>query len=148
MNKKPVKEIAGNISESGNESASRIMTKISEVTILAAISSREDLKEKIRKSKKTFYPVCEGCKENIIGIIHIKEILISALSDSEIDLKEGLHEPVYFSENSSISQAYDIFCQSDIGAAFIIDKGNNIIGFITIKDIIKCLLGNLPCNKY
>ena len=146
MNKKPINEITGNISESGNKSASSIMTKISEVTILVTGGTRKELQEKIRKSKKTFYPVCEDCKENIIGIIHIKEILINALSDSEIDLKEGLHEPVYFSKNTSIYKIYDIFLQSNLGAAFIIDKENNIAGFITIKDIVKNLLGNLLRN--
>lgn len=147
MNKIPIKKITGNVSETGNKSVAYIMTKISEVTILEINDNREELKEKIRKSKKTFYPVCEGCKENIIGIIHIKQILINILSNPEIDLKEGLHEPVYFSENSNIYKVYDIFFQSKIGAAFIIDKENNIIGLITIKDIVKSLLGNLPDNR-
>lgn len=142
MNKKHIKIAAGNSSDYGNISADCIMTNISAVTILEIKDSREELKNKIKKSKKTFYPVCEGCTENIIGIIHIKEILISALSGADIDLKEGLHEPVYFSENTSIHNVYDIFLQSKIGAAFIIDKENNITGFITIKDIVKGLLGN------
>ena len=142
MNKKPVK-IDGSNSEAGNINVELIMTNISEVTILEINDSREKLKDKVVKSKKTFYPVCEGCKENIIGIIHVKDILINVLSGPDIDLKEGLHEPVYFSKNSSIYQVYDIFLQSNLGAAFIIDKENNIAGFITIKDIVKNLLGNL-----
>jgi putative hemolysin len=146
MNKKLINQTAGNISEPGNICVVNVMTKISEVTILETNDSSVILKDKIRKSKKTFYPVCDGCKDNIIGIIHVKEILINALSDVEIDLKEGLHEPVYFSENSGIYQVYDIFLQSNIGAAFIIDKGNNITGFITIKDIVKSFLGNLSYN--
>ena len=142
MNKKLVKEIAGGFGVSANKNVSSIMTKIYEVTILDISDNREKLKEKIKRSKKTFYPVCEGCRENIIGIIHVKEILIDALSDSEIDLKEGIHEPVYFSGSSTIQQVYDIFFQSNIGAAFIIDKINNIIGFITMKDIVKNLIEN------
>jgi CBS domain containing-hemolysin-like protein len=146
MNKRNMKEISGNLSRSENISISSVMVKISGVTVLNINDSREELKDKVSRSKKTFYPVCEGCKENLIGIIHIKKILISSLSEGKIELKEGLHEPVYFSEDSSISQVYNIFCQSNTGAAFIIDNGNNITGFVTIQDIIKYFLGNLSCK--
>lgn len=143
MNKKSLEELLRNIASAGNKNISSLMIKISEVTFLDTNDNRVILRDKIKKSKRTFYPVCEGSKENIIGIIHIKEILISALSDSKIDLRECLHEPVYFNEEFSIHQVYDIFFQSNTGAAFVVDKENNISGFITLKEITKAILGNL-----
>ncbi len=147
MNKKSLEELLRNIALVGNKNISSLMTKISEVTFLDTNENRESLRDKIRKSKRTFYPVCEGFKENVIGIIHIKDILISSLSESKIDLREGMHEPVYFNENFSVHQVYDIFFQSNIGAAFVVNKENNISGFITLKDITKTFLGNLKLEE-
>ncbi len=143
MNKKSIEELIKNFISSGNKDVSSLMTKISEVTFLDLKDGREALRDKIKKSKKTFYPVCDGSVNNIIGIIHIKDVLINSLSNSKIDLIEGLHEPVFFNENSSVHQVYDIFFQSNTGAAFVVDKENNISGFITLKEITKAILGNL-----
>ena len=143
MNKKSIEELIRNFISSGNKDVLNFMTKISEVTFLDIKDSREVLGDKIKKSKRTFYPVCEGSIKNIIGIIHIKDILINSLFYSRVDLIDGLHEPVFFNENASIHQVYDIFFQSNTGAAFVVDKENNISGFITLKEITKAILGNL-----
>lgn len=143
MNKRSLEEVIKRISELGNECIKNIMTPISAVTALDINDSRETLKKKIRKSKRTFYPVYNTSPENVIGIIHIKDLLVSSLNNHEIDLGDGLHEPVYFNENTSIHQVYDIFYQSNTGAAFVVNKVNNVIGFITLRDITKAFLGNL-----
>ena len=143
MNKESLEALIKRIGEMGNKSISSFMVPISNVTFLDVNDSREILREKLKKSKRTFYPVCDGSPDHIIGIIHIKEILLRALSDATIDLREGLHEPVYFNEANSIHQVYDIFFQSNTGAAFVVNKKNNITGFITLKDVTKMLLGSI-----
>ncbi len=140
MNRQSLEQLFNNFSELDNKKISGIMSKVSEVPFLDVNDTRKLLKEKIAKGKRTFYPVCDGCKENILGIIHIKELLISALSDSKIDLREALHEPMYFNEESSVHKVYDIFFQSKIGAAFIVDKGNNVTGFVTMKEVTNIFL--------
>jgi len=143
MNRETLEQLLNNFSKIGNRKISSIMSKITDVPFLDINDPRQALKEKIMKYKKTFYPVCDGSKENIIGIIHIKELLVSALSESKIDFREGLHEPMYFNEDSSIHQVYDIFFQSKIGAAFIVDKENNIVGFVTLKEVVNTFLATL-----
>lgn len=147
MNKKSLEQLLRNFSLLGSRKISDIMSTISEVDFLDINDSHNLLREKIKKSKKTFYPVCDGSRENILGIIHIKDMLINALSNSKIDLSDGLHEPIYFSGESSIHQVYDIFSQSKIGAAFVIDKDNNVVGFITLKEITKTFLVNLQLEE-
>ena len=140
MNRQSLELLLNNFLEMDSKKISSIMLKVSDVPFLDINDSRLTLKEKITKSKRTFYPVCSGNKENIIGIIHIKELLVGALSESKIDLTEGLHEPMYFNEDSSIHQVYDIFFQSKIGAAFIVDKENNVTGFVTLKEVTNTFL--------
>ncbi len=143
MNKKSLEDLLRKIFTAGNESISSKMIRISEVTFLDVNDNIGILGEKIRKSKRTFYPVSDGSRENIIGIIHIKDILINALSGTKINLNDGLHEPVYFNENITVHKVYDIFSQSNTGAGFIVDKENNITGFITLKELSKIFLGKI-----
>ena len=147
MNKKWQKEVIEKISQSENKNISSVMANIEDVIILDLNDNAGILKEKIRGSKNTYFPVSDGNKENLIGIINIKDILENALSGLKIDLKEGIHEPVYFSEGQSIQQAFSVFMQSNIRAAFIINKENNITGFLSIQDIVNYLLGNKSCNS-
>lgn len=143
MNKPSLEIFIKKLNSIGSESIITIMTPISSTTFLNANDSRDELLKKIEKSKRTFYPVYSESPENIIGIIHIKEILIEALKNSVFDIREGLHEPIYFSENNSIHQVYNIFVQSNTGAAFVVNKLNNIIGFITLKEVTRSILGSL-----
>ncbi len=143
MNRQSLELLVSNFLETGSKKISIIMSKICDVPFLDINDTRQTLKEKISKSRRTFYPVCSGNKENVIGIIHIKELLVNSLSENKIDLTEGLHEPMYFNEDSSIHQVYDIFFQSKIGAAFIVDKENNITGFVTLKEVTNTFLAIL-----
>ena len=147
MNKLSLEAFIKNLSELGIRSICTIMTPASNIIFLDANDSREELLNKILKSRSTFYPVYSERPENVIGIIHIKDLLIESLKNIEIDIKESLHEPVYFSETHSIRQAYNIFVQSKTGAAFVVNKSNEITGFITLKDITKALLKNFPSPK-
>jgi putative hemolysin len=147
MNKLSLEAFIKNLSELGIKSICTIMTSVSNISFLDINDSREELLNKILKSRRTFYPVCSERPENVIGIIHIKDLLIESLTNSEIDIKEALHEPVYFSETHSIRQAYNIFVQSKTGAAFVVNKSNDITGFITLRDITKALLKSFPSPK-
>ena len=143
MNRQSLELLLNNFAEMGSKKISSAMSIISEVSFLDINDSRQELKRKIIKNKKTFYPVCSESKENILGIIHIKDLLVGALSESKIDLTEGLHEPMYFNEDTSIHQVYDIFFQSKIGAAFIVDNENIVIGFVTLKEVTNTFLAIL-----
>ncbi len=143
MNRQSLEEVIKRIGELGNECIKNIMMPISSVAALEINESRESIRKKIKRSKRTFYPVYNTGRENFVGIIHIKDLLISALSGPECDLMEGMHEPVYFKEDTTVHQVYDIMFQSNTGAAFIVNKGNNISGFITLRDITKSFLGSL-----
>jgi putative hemolysin len=147
MNKSSLETLIKRINEMENRSIITIMTPLSNMIFIDENDSRDEMLKKIEKSKRTFYPVCNQGAENVVGIIHIKDLLIGALKNLEIDIKEGLHEPVYFNETNSILHVYNIFYQSNIGAAFVVNKSNNVIGFITLKDVTKAIMGNVFVNK-
>ncbi len=146
MNKQNIEEAVKKLRILSSDCIKSIMTPISRITSLNLSDNREMLLQKILKSKRTFYPVYNKEPENAVGIVHVKDLLISALKTSEVDIIDGMHEPIYFNENTGIRQAYDIFNQSHTGAAFIVDKKNNITGFITLKDITKAFLSILQLN--
>ncbi len=143
MNKSFFETLIKKLSEIGNDSIITITAPISNTIFLDVNDSRDELLRKFEKSKRTFYPVYSESPGNIIGTIHIKDILIEALKNSAINIKENIREPVYFNESNSIRQVYDIFIQSNTGAAFVVNKLNDIIGFITLKEVTRSILGNL-----
>ncbi len=147
MNKQEIEEILKKIFAFNSDCIVSIMTPVSKLTALNLKDDSNTLLQKILKSKRTFYPVYNEDPENIVGIIHVKDLLICALKDNKIDLADGIHEPFYFKENTVIRQAYGIFNKSNTGAAFVVDEKNNITGFITLKDITKIFLQLLQFNE-
>ncbi len=147
MNRQSLEGLLKKIAAFGNQSLRTILTPITKIVFLNINDSRETIRKKIEDSGYSFFPVYVENKENILGIIHVKELLLQALSDKKIDLSENLREPVYFSDTMTVHQIYDIFFQSGTKAAFVIDKNKNVIGVITLKDVIRTFLGHIPGDE-
>lgn len=147
MNKQNIDEAVKKLRALSSDCIKTIMMPLSSIASLCLSDNKETVLQKVQKSKRTFYPVYNIDQENVVGIIHVKDLLINTLKSSEIDIIDGMHEPIYFNENTGIRQAYDIFNQSHTGAAFVVDKKNVITGFITLKDITKAFLSILQLNE-
>jgi putative hemolysin len=88
-------------------------------------------------------PVWVENRNNIIGYIHIKDILLIWREDKESSLR-SLVKPAYFiSENKKINELLKEFQSGKTHMAFIKNQDGNIIGMIVLETILEKIVGEI-----
>lgn len=107
-------------------------------------SSFEELKRLLIEEKFTRLPVYEQTLDNIVGVLHVKDILCALLNDEEINIKEVMTHNLLFVPESA--RALDLLRQMQAKKAqmaIIIDEYGGTEGLITLEDLLEEIVGEI-----
>lgn len=127
----------------GDRNVSSIMTHRKEVVFLDVDESVEELRMKIKENVYNTYPVISGEPDNIVGVVHLKDIFGSIDSDKFM-LQDILKEVFYLPKELSVYDALDKFKSHKMKSAIITDEYGGMVGVVTLKDILEALVGAMP----
>ncbi|MFN3660411.1 MAG: hemolysin family protein [Brevinematales bacterium] len=120
---------------------SSLMVPRSEVILIDAASSFQEIVEIIRKEGYSRYPVYENHVDNIIGVLYAKDLLGQMMS--ELSLKKILRKPIFVSENKKVSQLLSEFRQTHIHLGIVVDEFGTMVGIVSLEDILEELVGEI-----
>ena len=104
----------------------------------------------IAKSSFSRIPVWKDNPNNILGIIHAKNILSNLDNDGKIDLKkikEGIIQPWFIPETTKVKDQLNEFIKRKEKIAFVVDEYGELMGLISLEDIIEEIVGNIFDEK-
>ena len=99
--------------------------------------------EKSIKSNFSRIPIWEGNPDNIIGILHIKDLIRAATISKTLDLRAILQKPLFIPETTSLSKQLNEFRKSSTQMALVIDEYGVLQGLITMEDILEEIVGEI-----
>lgn len=99
------------------------------------------------KSGHTRLPLFRDSTENIVGVLHAKDLL-SALWEahgdtSKISIAELARQPYFAPEQTSLAEQLDNFKRRREHFALIVDEYGSIMGLVTLEDIIEEIVGEI-----
>ena len=115
------------------------------------LNETEKIYSTIAKSSFSRIPVWEDDPNNILGIIHAKNILSNLDNDGKIDLKkikEGIIQPWFIPETTKVKDQLNEFIKRKEKIAFVVDEYGELMGLISLEDIIEEIVGNIFDEKY
>lgn len=127
----------------GDRNVSSIMTHRKEVVFLDIDEGVEQLRMKVRENVFNTYPVISGEPDNIVGVVHLKDIFGSVDSEG-FTLKDILKEVFYLPKEMSVYDALEKFKSGRMKSAIVTDEYGGVIGIVTLKDILEALVGAMP----
>lgn len=127
----------------GDRNVSSIMTHRKEVVFLDIDEGVEQLRMKVRKNVFNTYPVISGEPDNIVGVVHLKDIFGSVDSEG-FTLKDILKEVFYLPKEMCVYDALEKFKSGRMKSAIVTDEYGGVIGIVTLKDILEALVGAMP----
>ncbi|MBR1399197.1 MAG: HlyC/CorC family transporter [Alphaproteobacteria bacterium] len=103
----------------------------------------EDIMSFVKANKHTRFPLCGEDKDQIIGMVHIRDILENANSPHKDILKRIARKILFVPENMSISEVLHEMMRKRIHLAIVVDEYGGTAGLLTMEDIFEELVGEI-----
>ena len=122
-----------------------VMIHRKNIQMLNADLDTRQLVMKVLASPHTRIPLYRGEKEEIVGILHAKDLLRAALPVagdlSKLDLENILRKPWFVPENTPVKDQLDQFLSKGQHFALVVDEYGELQGMITLEDILEEIVG-------
>lgn len=139
------KEMINNIFEFDNTSVSEIMTHRTDIVAIPLDSGLDYVMEIIRTEKYTRIPVYEETIDNIVGILHVKDMFnyVSGNSSEKFKLKEIIRLPYFIPQSKKTDELFKELQKSKTHMAIVIDEYGGTAGIVTVEDLLEEIVGNI-----
>lgn len=118
----------------------KVMQPRVDVLYIDVDRSTREIVELARTGSHSRYPVCRGSLDNVLGFVHIKDLIgISAIES--FSLQSIIRPPQFVPETIPISKLLRQFQSSHQHIAFVVDEYGTVGGIITLEDIIEQIVG-------
>nr|WP_238162443.1 hemolysin family protein [Cohnella sp. AR92] len=135
--------LVDNIFEFAETNAREIMIPRTEMICLYANHPFEENRATVLKEMHTRYPVCEKDKDNIIGFVHIRDVLRTSAEASVQDIRTLLRPLLTVPESMPISNLLKLMQKNKSQIAILIDEYGGTSGLVTLEDIMEEIVGEI-----
>ncbi|NLP34419.1 MAG: HlyC/CorC family transporter [Clostridiales bacterium] len=138
-------EMISNIIELDEKEAQDIMTPKKRIVAVNATMNIEDALQFMLSGKYTRYPLYEENRDNIIGILHLKDVITAYIAEGQRDklLKEVAREAYYVPDTQNINILFHEMQAKKIHMAIVIDEYGQTAGLVAMEDFIEEIVGNI-----
>jgi len=129
----------------GDKTAREIMVPRTDAFMIDINDSVDDNIDAILGQPYSRIPVYGADKDNIIGIIHIKDLLKKSreIGFDNISLKSIMKEPLFVPEATNIDGLLLKMRSTQTQISMVVDEYGGIVGLATIEDILEEIVGEI-----
>ena len=139
------KMMIDNIFDFDNKIVEDIMTHRTHIAAIPKSASLKEALEIIDQDKYTRYPVYEDTLDNIVGILHVKELIayIQDCDQRQFHLAEIIRKPYIVPESMRTDKLMHEMQKRKEHMAVVIDEYGGTAGIVTMEDLIEEIVGNI-----
>ncbi len=136
------KKMIYNVFDFGDSVAKDIMVPRTDMACIDAEATYEEFMEVVREQMYTRYPVYEETTDHVIGIINIKDVLLSERRQ-EFCIRDYLREPYYTYEYMKTADLMVELRKTQNNIAIVLDEYGATAGLITLEDMLEEIVGEI-----
>ena len=126
----------------GSKDAKQIMTPRMDISTFERNDSWAHVRATIVASGFSRIPVHEGSHDQIVGILHVKDLLPSLHQDN-LDWTSVLRTPMYIPEGKKIDDLLREFQAKKVHMAIVVDEYGGTSGLVTLEDVLEEIVGDI-----
>ena len=139
------KEMITSVLSFDNKIAREIMIPRKNVYSINIDTPLTNYLDEILEEKHSRIPVYQGDKDNIVGILYLKDFIVEARKNGfeNVNISSIMKKPYFVLENKNIDVLFKEFQKRKIFMAILVDEYGSFIGIVTMEDIIEEVMGNI-----
>lgn len=123
---------------------SAIMVPRTRMVALDVDLPREEILRIVRDNMFTRYPVYREDRDNIVGVMHSKDLFLHPLVDSpEFDFAAIVRAPLYVPETKRADELLREMQRKRQHMALVVDEYGGLSGLVTTEDLLEELVGEI-----
>ena len=135
-------KMINNVFDFGDHQAKDIMVPRVDMCFLKLDATYEDFMEIYREEKFTRIPVYEETRDNVIGILNVKDLILYD-KNQEFHVKDFLREAYYTYEFKNTSELMMEMRKNSISIAIVLDEYGATAGLVTLEDLLEEIVGDI-----
>lgn len=140
------REIIENVIEFGSTTVREIMTSRVNIVAISTGSSLDEVLSLIREKGLSRMPIYENDLDNILGVIHSKDVLPYVKSDIErttINWRTIARKALFIPSTKKLDDLLRDFQQEKTHIAIVVDEYGGTEGLVTLDDLLEEIVGNI-----
>ena len=119
-----------------------IMVPRAQMDVIDIAQAPDEFIPKVIATAHSRFPVIEGERDNIIGILHAKDLLRLS-TDEKPDVRALLRPAVFIPESKRLNVLLRDFRVNRHHLACVVDEYGGVCGLITIEDVLEQIVGDI-----
>ncbi len=121
-----------------------VMTPRLKITWLGIDEPHESAWRKIVLSGHTFFPVFEGTRDNVVGIVSVKSIYANLAAGLSARIRDLMVDPLVVPATQTVLRLLDTFRRSKQHNALVANEFGGIEGWVSLTDVMRAIVGDFP----
>ncbi|MBZ4022441.1 hypothetical protein CKO11_08220 [Rhodobacter sp. TJ_12] len=138
----------------GNRTVEEIMRHRSQVEMIDAEDDPNEVLAQVLASSHTRLPIYKGERENVVGILHSKDLLRAVErflrtgdgkldSVSDLDIMKVAMKPYFIPETTPLDEQMREFLKRRTHFGLVVDEYGDLRGLLTLEDILEEIVGEI-----
>lgn len=140
-------EMLGGVLDLRDLEVADIMVHRTKMETVNADDPPSKILDELLKSQYTRAPVWKDEPENIVGVLHTKDLLLalgrSGWDPSRLDVMSFASEPWFVPDATSVKDQLNQFLKKKAQMALVVDEYGEVQGLITLEDILEEIVGQI-----
>ena len=136
-------ELLKNLAGLRGINASDVMIPRVDIVSVAMSDDFNEIVKQLIKTNHSRVPVRNESLDDIVGILHIKDVLANLFLQEKKDIKSLLRKPIFVSPSISLLDLLYEMRVKRRHLALVVDEYGGIDGLVTIEDLVEELVGDI-----
>ena len=110
---------------------------------LAIETTLEDVLQVVQTTRLTRFPVYQGSLDNVLGIMHGKDLMPYLLSGKTFRLSQLLRKPIFIPDTARLNSAVGVLQSAQTHLGIVVDEHGGVEGIVTLEDLIEQIVGEI-----
>lgn len=141
------RQLVANVLHLDDQTVLAIMTPRQDIDALNLAEGEDALRAAIVASQHSRFVVYHDDFSNIAGILHASDLLRRLLSGEAPAIAEAVRPAHYVPDTITLSQLLENMRRARTTIALVVDEYGDLLGMVTLKDVIDAIVGNLAFNE-